>query len=36
MAAIFLMQSVGRVLAVGIGLGSLKGILEHENIANDQ
>lgn len=36
MASIFLMQSVGRVLAVGIGLGSLQRILMDKNLGPDQ
>lgn len=36
MASIFLMQSLGRVLAVGIGLGSLEQILKDKDLRLDQ
>ncbi|KAG8160876.1 hypothetical protein KVR01_009140 [Diaporthe batatas] len=36
MASIFLMQSVGRFLAIGIGLGSLRRLMEHYDLNMDE
>lgn len=36
MAAIFLMQSVGRFMAIGIGLGSLRRLMEHYDLHMDE
>lgn len=36
MAAIFLMQSIGRLMAVGIGLGSLQRLMQHYNLDMDE
>lgn len=36
MAAIFLMQSIGRLMAVGIGLGSLQRLMQHYDLDMDE
>lgn len=36
MAAIFLMQSIGRLMAVGIGLGSLQSLMQHYHLGLDE
>lgn len=36
MAAIFLMQSIGRLMAVGIGLGSLQSLMHHYHLGVDE
>jgi MFS transporter, PHS family, inorganic phosphate transporter len=35
MACVFLMQSIGRLMAVGIGLGSLQSLMQHYHLAMD-
>lgn len=36
MASVFLMQSVGRFMAIGIGLGSLRRLMEHYDLHMDE